>query len=252
MGWDYNIRADGVALSDYCDRVVVVTEGMANREDTDFKVPGLEGQVTFPNKLWDSGNVVLVTFISYTNEYGQVTHPDGAAGHAYQNFSALKRLLGKNGLVDLRRDTPDYGDTSMMVELISGPSESSFPAHQVWVLKAPKPFWKGLTPVVVTSTQAAHIPAGDAVVDDMVVVFAGDGKVDVGGEWIEIVGHSGGSLTVDCGARTITQSTSSRDRWFHCWSDRWLKLYGGRSNAITFTGSVTSLTYYPSWHGTGG
>lgn len=252
MAWPtYAIEADGVELDDYCDRVVVVTEGMANREDSNFKVPGLDGELSFPNKLWDAGNVIMETFIRYTDEDGLITHADGAPGHVYENLSVLKRVLGKNGLVDLRRTAPDYGETSMMVELVQGPNEGSFPAHRIWVLKAPKPFWSGLTNVTIAATAGAHIPAGDAPVGDMVVTFSGNGKVAIGDEFVEIVGHSGGAVVVDCGARTVLQSTTPRDRWLHVFSNRWLKLEPGVAQAVTFTGAVTNLVYAPHWHGGG-
>lgn len=252
--WDYAITAEGENLSDYCDRVVVVTEGMANREDSNFKVPGTDGEVSFPNKLWDAGNVILVTFLKYSDPDGLVTHVDGTAGHVYQNFSALKRIFGKNGLVDLRRTAPDYGDTQMLVELVQGPSEASFPAHRVWVLKAPKPFWSGLTPVVVSASDPAHIPEGDAPIGDMIVEFSGDGQVTIDDEFIGIANSTGSGIFVTCGSpRTIIQGSGENyvDRWFFNYSDRWLKLQGGKESVITFTGSVANLTYYPKWHGGG-
>lgn len=251
LGWDYDITADGETLLDYCDRVVVVTEGMANREDANFTVPGLEGEITFPNKLWKSGNVMLVTFVKYADVDDLVTHTDGTAGHVYENISALKRILGKNGLVDLRRNAPDYGQTQMLVELIQGPQELSYPAHRLWVLKAPKPFWAGLTPVEINSSES-HTPEGDAPVDDMIVEFAGDGQVTIDDEFILMSG-AGGASVVDCGARTIVSDDSAEtplDRYFNCYSDRWLRLEGGRANGVTVSGSVT-LTYYPKWHGGG-
>jgi hypothetical protein len=164
----------------------------------------------------------------------------------------MKRILGKNGLVDLRRIAPDYGQTRMLVELTQGPSEASFPAHRIWVLKAPKPFWMGLTPVEITGS-GAHTPAGDAPVDDMIVEFSGDGRVDIDGEWVEMSG-AGGAAVVDCGARTITDDGSGEnylDRFFSPYSDRWLRLQGGYASTVTFTGSVSSLTYFPKWHGGG-
>lgn len=251
LGWDYAITADGEDLLDYCDRVVVVTEGMANREDANFKVPGLEGELSFPNKLWDAGNVVLITFLKYADADGLVTHVDGAAGEVYANFAHLRRIFGKNGLVDLRRTAPDYGEVQMLVELTRGPSEVSFPAHRMWVLKAPKPFWSGLTPVTVNSNGNVT-PEGDAPIDDMVAEFPGDGRITIDNEWIEVVG-AGGPAVVDCGARTIVSDDSAEDpldRHFTPYSDRWLRLQGGVQSSVTVTGSA-EFSYYPKWHGGG-
>lgn len=252
MGWDYNITADGVDLLDYCDRVIVVTEGMADREDANFTVPGLEGEMSFPNKLWKSGNVILITFLKYAGADGIVDHADGSSGHVYENFSALKRIFGKNGLVDLRRDAPDYGETQMLVELVQGPSEVSFPAHRMWVLKAPKPFWSGLTPVVV-SASGSHTPDGDAPIDDMVAEFPTNGRITIDEEWIEMDG-AGEASVVDCGARTVLSEAGSGatelDRYFTPYSDRWLRLYGGYASTVTITGGA-SFSYFPKFHGGG-
>ena len=250
MVWDYAITADGVDLSDYCERVVVVTEGMANREDSNFKIPGLEGEMSFPNKLWDAGNVILVSFLRYSDPDGLITHDDGSPGHVYDNLSAMKAIFGKNGQVALRRTAPSFGVNEMLVELIQGPNEGSFPANQIWVLKAPKPFWRGVDLVTVTVDDPTHTPLGDAPVDDMVVTFGGNGRVDIDGEWIEMAGTSG-TTVVDCGARTIIKAAAPNDRFFNCFSDRWLRLHGGQVSNINFTGTVTSLAYYPKWHGAG-
>lgn len=252
MAWtDYLITADGEVLDDYCDRVVVVTEGMANREDSNFKIPGADGEISFPNKLWEAGNVILVTFLKFSDEDGFVTHEDGSPGHVYENFSNLKRIFGKNGKVDLRRTAPHQGENQMLVELIQGPSEASFPQHRVWTFKAPVPFWSGLTPVVI-SASGAHTPEGDAPVGDMIVEFAGNGTVQIDDEWIEMDG-AGEAAVVDVGARTITDDGSGGDpldRFFFNYSDRWLRMEGGYESQITITGSV-SLTYFPKWHGGG-
>lgn len=251
LGWKYDITADGTALLNYCDRVVIVTEGMANREDSNFKVPGLEGEMSFPNKLWDAGNVIMVTFLKYADSDDLVTHADGAAGHVYENFSALKRILGKNGLVDLRRDAPDYGETKMLVELIQGPQEVSYPAHRLWVLKAPKPFWSGLTPVTVNSN-GNITPDGDAPIDDMVASFPGNGRITIDDEWIEMSG-AGEAAVVDCGERTVVSDDSAEDpldRHFQPYSDRWLRLEGGVQSSVTVTGSA-EFEYFPKWHGGG-
>lgn len=251
LGWDYDITADGIDLIDYCDRVVVVTEGMADREDANFTVPGLEGEMSFPNKLWKSGNVILITFLKFADEDGLVTHEDGTAGHVYENLSTLKRIFGKNGLVDLRRTAPDYGETQMLVELTQGPQEVSYPAHRMWVFKAPKPFWKGLTPVTVNAN-GSITPEGDAPVDDMVCDFPTDGRITIDDEWIQMSG-AGEAAVVDCGERTILGDGSGGlplDRYFQPYSDRWLRLYGGYASSVTLTGGA-SFTYYPAWHGGG-
>lgn len=252
-GWDYEITADNIELSDFCERVVIVTEGMADREDANFKVPGLDGEMSFPNKLWNSGNVVMVTFLRYSDEDGLVTHEDGAAGEVYRNLSSLKQIFSKNGLVDLRRSAPHHGEVQMLVELVQGPTEASYPAHLIWVLKAPKPFWKALTPTVI-SASGSHTPEGDAPVDDMVCTFPTDGKITIDDEWIEMNGAAEQAI-VDCGARTVTSDDSGDgtplDRFFFPYSDRWLRLEGGVASTVTITGGA-SLSYYAHWHGGGG
>lgn len=248
MAWlDYGITADGANLTDFCDRVVIVTEGMANRESANFRVPGVEGEFSYPNKLWEAGNVIMETFLRYTDPDGDVTHEDGAAGHVYENLSHLRRIFGKNGLVDLRRTAPDYGETSMLVEVIQGPNDGSFPAHKIWVLRAPKPFWSGLTQVTISATTNDYRPDGDAPIDDMVVTFSGAGSVTIGDEFIEMSGAG----VVDVGKRTVMAGGNHVDRRLSVFSDRWLRIEPSIEQDIVFAGAVTSLTFYPKWHGVG-
>lgn len=244
--WDYDVEVSGVNLADFCDRVVVVTEAMGSKEDTDIKVPGIEGVLHIPGKLWDSGNVILSTWLKYASATGTITHVDGPAGHVYENFSALKQLLrtGPTQVV-LKRILPDAGIQQIEIESIDAPNIGDAHFHYLWTLKAAKPFWHG-TSAVVVSGSGAHNPAGDGVVDDMVLDFDSAGFIDIDGERVSIVGSSGGNIIVNVGTRTVLQSGVPRDSWLRVASENWLRLRGGISSTVTISGSV-SMSYFPKW-----
>lgn len=244
--WEYDVAANGVPLSDFCNRVIVVTEAMGGKDDTDIKVPGMEGELHIPGKLWESGNVILSTWLRYTDEDELITHIDEEAGHAYENFSELKRILrGGAGQVLLSRTAPHQGDVELLVESVDPPSMGDAHFHYLWTMKANKPFWRAVDEV--NAGAGAHTPAGDGVIDDMLVNFGGDGKAQIGTEYVQIVGASGGGIVVDVGARTVKQGATNVDKWLRVGSERWLRLRGGEAATITFTGSVSGIDYFPKW-----
>lgn len=241
--WDYDIEVGGVNLADFCDRVIVVTEAMGTKDDADIKIPGIEGVLHIPNKLWDAGNVILSTWLKYSSPAGTITHADGSAGHVYENFSELKRLLRAGaGQINLKRIIPDAGVVHLMAESLEAPSMGDAHFHYLWPLKAAKPFWRAAGTSAISG--GAFTPAGDGVVDDMVISFGGDGTATIDGETIAIVG-SGGAVTVDCGARTIMSGGNPADAWFRCSSERWLRLRGGISSTVSLSGCTG--VYYPKW-----
>lgn len=243
--WDYDVEVNGADLAQFCDRVIVVTEAMGNKDDADIKIPGIEGVLHIPNKLWDSGNVILSTWLKYSAANGTITHPDGSAGHVYDNFSSLKGLLRAGaGQFDLSRVIPDVGEVHLFAESLEAPQMGDAHFHYLWVLKAAKPFWRATSTSAITA--GSFVPGGDGVIDDMVITFGGDGSAVIDGETIAIVGSSGGGgIIVDCGARTIVQGGNYRDAWFRPSSERWLRLRGGISSSVALT-NCTGV-YYPKW-----
>ena len=242
--WDYDIEVNNVPLTTFCDRVVVVTEAMGGKEDSDIKIPGIEGVLHIPNKLWDSGNVILSTWLRYSDASGLITHVDGSAGHVYDNFSSLKGLIRAGaGQIDLKRVIPDVGEVHLAAESIDAPQIGDAHFHYLWVLKAAKPFWRAAASSAITG--GAFVPVGDGVIDDMIITFSGDGFADIDGERVSIVGSSGGGIVVDCGARTVLQGGTPRDSWFRPRSERWLRLRGGISSTVTLSGCTGS--YFPKW-----
>lgn len=247
MLWEYAITANGVPLLDFCDRVVVVTEAMGGKDDTDIKVPGMEGELFIPGKLWESGDLILSTWLKYADEDDDIVHTDGSAGHVYENFSELKRILrGGSGQVLLARTAPHIGEMEILVESIDHPSMGDAHFHYLWTMKANKPFWQGVDAVTV-SAGGSHTPAGDGVIDDMIVEFGGDGKAQIGTEYVEVLGSTGSGIEVDVGRRTIKQAGLNVDKWLRVGSEKWLRLRGGEASTVTFTGSVTGFDYFPKW-----
>lgn len=244
--WEYNVTANGVPLLDFCDRVIVVTEAMGGKDDTDIKVPGMEGELFIPGKLWESGDLILSTWLKYADEDDDIVHADGSAGHVYENFSELKRILrGGSGQVLLQRTAPHIGEMEILVESIDPPSMGDAHFHYLWTMKANKPFWRATAEVSVAA--GSHTPIGDGVIDDMIVTFGGDGKVQIGTEYVQVLGSSGAGIEVDVGARTIKQAGVNVDKWLRVGSEKWLRLRGGEAATLTFTGSVTGFDYFPKW-----
>lgn len=241
--WEYDVSVNNAPLDQFCDRVIVITEAMGSKEDSDIKIPGIEGVLHIPNKLWDAGNVILSTWLRYTDGSGLITHPDGSPGHVYDNFSSLKGLIRAGaGQIDLERTIPDVGEVHLAAESIDAPQMGDAHFHYLWVLKAAKPFWRAAASAAITG--GTFIPVGDGVIDDMIVTFGGDGFCDIDGERISIVG-SGGGVVVDCGARTILSGGNPADAWFRPKSERWLRLRGGVSSTVTLSGCTAS--YFPKW-----
>lgn len=244
--WDYDVTANGVPLSNFCDRVIVVTEAMGGKDDTDIKVPGIEGVLHIPGKLWESGDLILSTWLKYADADDDVIHVDEEAGHVYENFSELKRILrGGAGQVLLSRTAPHIGDAEILVESISQPSMGDAHFHYLWTMKANKPFWRGVNAVSVGA--GSHTPVGDGVIDDMIVTFGGDGRVQIGTEYVGVAGSTGAGIVIDVGNRTIKQAGVNVDKWLRVGSEKWLRLRGGEEATVAFTGSVTGFDYFPKW-----
>jgi len=249
VAWDFLYTADAVALSDFSERTYIVTEGMAAREGINFSVPGLHGEVSYPFKMFEGANVVMGTFLRYTNPAGAITHADGAPGHIYENKAKMMEIFGKmTGLVTLQRTTPHQGANILEVELLGGVEAGDPMWNYLWVLRAPKPFWRATTTTTHASGTGSLARGGNAPVDDAIATFTGDGTVtvDSNGEKVGVAGSGGATVVVDCGKRTIKQGATNRDEWLVINSERWLPL-DVTPVPITVVGTV-SIAWFRKWH----
>lgn len=246
---DYNYRIGSTQLSTYAKAVRVLAEVSVGKRGNNFVIPGLEGELSFPNKLHLPANVAVEAVARFTNASGAVTHADGAPGHAHENLGELKELFGGVGaLVELKRLTPHEGETVLDCEVLAEASVSQARHVFVWLCHAPSSFWRSATQSTHNTGTGTVTRLGTAPVHDMVVTFGGNGSVvtNDGLYGIEITGSSGSGIVVDCGRRTILQAGTKRDAWFRPMNNRWLR-FDAASVPITVAGSVTSIAWYPKW-----
>ncbi len=124
--WVYDYEAGPTAgpftnLLDFCDEVLTASEGDAPKRGGNISIPYRDGVYSDPLKFRDNKIVFLDCMVSYTDAAGLVTHPDGSAGHIYENLQSLKKLLGGDGAeVTLRVDKPHMGALEAPVEYLGG------------------------------------------------------------------------------------------------------------------------------------
>lgn len=249
----YNYRAAGVSLLDYCEKVRVIIEAMPARRGTNFQIPGLEGEYSFPNKLHEPMNVAVECTLKYTDDVGAITHPDGAPGHVYENLAEIKRLFsGGGGLAQLQRNLPHQGETILDFEVLSEPVLGQNHFQYVFLCHAPKVFWRNATLNSYTSGTGTINLGGNAPVHDAILTFTGDGSIetDDGLSGVEIVGSSG-TVVVDCGTRAVTQGGNPAPGLVRPLTNRFLYLPAHPTNplnpvGVTITGTV-EVEWYTKW-----
>lgn len=214
----------------------------------------VHGEQSSPRKFHPAANLSLEMTLLGTNTAGVITHGDGAAGHYYENFSALKALLaGKQGqLVRLERTAPDLSTVYMDMWAVDAARSTQNRFTYAWPMRAPSPFWVGAADNGNTPTTLT--PAGDAPIDDMIIDFTGTADTprlthDDTGDYVEIDGAlPSGGVRVDVGAGTVVRISGGAD-----WSNAlrvnnpwWLELDPG-ANAVTVTQDSGSPTVSVDW-----
>lgn len=261
MSWDYAWQAgpDGgtlVDLADYCTSARVVDEGGAGKRGTNIVIPGLEGRRSDPHKFSEQGLLGLEIVLRYTNAAGAVTHPDGAAGHAYDNLSQVKRLLyGHRTLTRLQRTAPDHGTVYVLGEVLQ-PVRISQARHVfLFPLTLPVPSWHSTTENSQTPTPSVTV-GGDFPVNDAVLEFVGgtdpvlthtdsgaelgvQGAVPAGG--VRIFIGEGRAEYISGGANATNLLTPANRRY-------WMSLDPGQVNAFSAVGGSTiTLKWRDQW-----
>ncbi len=250
MGWLYVYKAGppGGALTDlldFCYDIRLVSEPVLGFRGRNPIVAYQHGEFSSPRKFHPAANILLETWLRYTNAAGAVTHTDGRPGHVYENYGSMKTLLtgAQASLVRLERTNPEDGTVHMDVELV-GEGRPTQAQHIIgWPLRGPHPFWVGVaasqqSPTTVTNNGTA--PVGDAVID-IVGGTAGGISHDDTGDSVTIAGAlPSGGVRVDVGARTAVRISGGAD-----WSDNlvvnapwWIEFDPG-ANAVTAVGGST-------------
>lgn len=236
-----------VNLSDYCTAVRIVGDGgSGGKQGGNIGVPYLHGARPVHHKYSAESTVALEVVLRYTNPAGAITHTDGAAGHAFENLAALKRIFyGRQAGVTLRRVAPDHGTVDLECEVLQPVTISQARHVFVFPLNCPKPFWRNTEQN--SNPTVSCIVGGDAEIDDAEIVFAtGTGPVlthtDTGAT-ITIEGAvPAGGVRVYVGEGRAARVTGGADWSAYVAVNKpyWLVLDAARNNSFTLsTGSAT-------------
>lgn len=169
MVWNYNYRADGTPLSDYCTSIVLETEGGGGRDGVNVRVPGVDGERS-GEKTHRAVTLALRTALRWTGPAGSVTHANGAPGHIHENLAAVKRLLG-SGLVELARNDPEAGELRALVELLDDPVSGEQRHIFVWPLRMIEGSWYEPDEQEATGNPPIVVTRGNRRIDDMTLIF---------------------------------------------------------------------------------
>ncbi len=222
MGWLYAYKAGPpggalTAILDFAYDVRLVSEPTSGFRGRNPKVAYQHGEFSSPRKFHPAANVLLETWLRYTDSAGAVTHTDGRPGHVAENYGSMKKLLtgAQDSLVRLERTNPEDGVIHLDFELVAEGRPTQAQHIIGWPLKSPHAFWVGVaasqqTPTTITNNGTA--PAGDAVVAVTGTTTAPRLTHSATGDFIEIAGVlPSGGVTVDIGARTCTRITGGAD-----------------------------------------
>jgi hypothetical protein len=179
--------------------------------------------------------------------------PDyGPEGHRRENVNELLKIFGKRGSgISVAWDVPDLA-ASVVTLTNTARVRESVPVtgnHLRGIdvaLEYPYPYWH-VGDAIVRAGASSHsfTPGGYSEIWDMVLTFAGDGTLThtQSGDTITVVG-SAGPVTVNVGARTITEGGSparNRARFNRPWWQRW---NAGQAVTLTVSGTTVAVTYY--------
>lgn len=255
MVWDYAYQAGPkggslTALSNFCRSIRVLEEGGSDKRGADVAVQYLHGEHAVAHKFLTPRLIPLEVGLRRTSAAGTITHADGAAGHAFENLSEVKRLLrGQRGLATLQRTAPDMGPVQIDVHC-GKPTPTQDRFTYLFPLVAPRPFWRS-TSLSSTGTSPLAV-GGDAPVDDAEIVFAsGTDPIFThtpSGATIQYVGSvPGGGVRVFTETGQAIRVTGGADESeFMAYNKPYiLELDPGVDNA--FTGSAT-VEWYTKWN----
>lgn len=228
--WDYAYSIGGTALLDYATDVRIPDELRARKRGRNRVIAWKQGERSTQPKLYRALRFQLQMLLAYTDSAGVVTHVDGAAGHVYENYLELKRLISGDqlagSLVTLRRTMPHAGDVDIDFEVLQDiQPEGATRFRMVAFCEAPFPFWRDATLTVELETAKTGtvetlevIVGGNEPVPDAVIVFAPDTQPvsnlrithTPSGRFLQYSGTiaAGDTVTIDVGARTAVHSVT--------------------------------------------
>jgi len=214
-------------LLDYCDNVRLSSEMDSPKRGLNPSIPYRDGEFTFPAKFRHAGVFMLDCMVSYTDDAGDVTHADGAAGHVIENLQSLKRLLGGNdNLVAVRRTAPHMGAVEAVCEYMGGIQAAGPRMRYVFPMKLLDGTWREQALQSDTESSISSFPhaytiatGGDHKIGDLKVTFTcvADGnapslELDAAGDKISVAGAfvAADVIIVDLGRDRVITLNGSR------------------------------------------
>jgi len=262
MAWDFTYKAGPyggtlTALSTYCLSVRIVGESGVGKRGRDVTVQYLHGEHAVAHKFATPRLIPLEVVLRYTNGSGAVSHADGAAGHAFENLSEVKRLLfGQASLATLERIAPHQGTVRIDVEA-GEPTPTQNHFTFLFPLIAARPFWYSTT--TQTDSTSPIAVGGNAPVDDATVTFSA-------GAVSPVFTHTSSSATVKptitytgtvpAGGvivNTLTGQASNVTGGADCSNlvsfnkTYYLQLEGGASNTYTISTGTVTVAWADKW-----
>ncbi len=184
---------------------------------------------------------------------GAVNPAYGREGHRRANTQAILQALRTRAAgIPVEWDVPDLaGGVETMRNTGRVRSAIAVTGDQLRridvTIEYPYPYWHLGDPVGRPSA-SSHVftPGGGAEIWDMVYVFEGDGVLEhvESGDTITVAGSSS-AVTVDVGARTITQAgvpARNLARFNRPWWSRWLN--PGAQVTLNVTGTTVAVAYH--------
>jgi hypothetical protein len=190
--------------------------GQPGRQGRNYRSLGSDGTQRRSSKDYDERLITLELVAYDRDDTGTITSPDGACGELFDNIDMVGGLLDAAGeAFILERDLPDGSTRWIAAEVLTasswrrgpvfGPGATSY-AITVFAT-AHYPFWQSDTLHEQVVSGAINISnAGNARISNMELVYAGDAvltHVD-SGDTLEVAGSSG-AVTVDVGAKSVTE-----------------------------------------------
>lgn len=222
----------------------------------DLRVPGVDGAIWRPNKPRDVKEFELpVVIFGVDRTTGLVT--TSPPQHIRDNLDHLFRLLNPIlTQVQIRKVISTDPEREILCQLADGADVGPYqrnPLTRAIVLRftATIPYWRTI-PALAPASPPTFNPGGNAPVTDAVITFTGGSTPRLTntstGDWIELSGSIGSPVTVDVGARTVTQGGISALNLFTRLRRRWM-IFRPVTNNLTLTGGGSvSIDAYTKWH----
>lgn len=252
--WNYDRYLNDLELSTVCSHTRWETYGGNSRFDSGLEVPGRDGVTIDPEAPYGPLTLLLRTVIRYTDEDGQITHPDGEAGHLFANLAALELEFGRD-VVTVKEDRPNAGPIEVDVRLFADPiREDRFVF--LWPLSGYRGAWRTVDVTTVSGNPPVVTTSGVRRVDDPTLVFSAPGVFELtskSGVKYTITASAGPDypVTVNVGGQhgegTVVDDSEVDASGSVVFSHRaWLRLDPRHTHAVTSTVSC-SLSWRDRW-----